>query len=1087
MPSTSDQIVTTIFVSNLHCSRRVSHVLRHHYILLIEESNSCVHTIENVLNALLPPPVAIDVSIVTQAVTVRHDRKLSPATLKAAIDDAGFDVATTPTTERQHSFPPSIPLAAPLLSSKRAKHLEQCTLCQAGSTSSDLGRDKLGEDTCSADTVSTTHQLVQEVVREKVVDSARNSAVSPQPELAPKSLWRITLSVGGMTCASCSNTVTERVSSLPNVGNVVVNLLGNSATATVSNPDAVSDVVTVIEDAGYDAEVVSVEPIEKPPAKTPSEGPYRASLSIGGMTCMSCVNTITALTEDIPGVSDTAVSLIGKSMTATITRKELADNLVTVIEDAGFEAEAISVEPLVKESQRKIGPRTIDLRIDGMFCSHCPEKVMKLLDPLQGRITVEKPLISYTDPIIRLNYVPSPPEFTIRTIIDTISNDSSGQSRPFTASLHHPPTLEERARHMRAHEQRVLLLRLVFAVIVAIPTFVIGVVYMSLVPHRDPTRAWWMRPMWTGNASRVQWAMFFLASPVMFYSAGLYHLRSLKEIWALWRKGSRVPVWRRFVQFGSMNLLVSTGVSVAYFSSIALLAIAASQPASPDGEGDSTTYFDSVVFLTMFLLMGRFLEAYSKGRTADAITALGKLRPTTALLNALPDISRDPQSISALTPSASRDPEKGSLHNSATDIHLDNHVTLPSSSLAAVPVELLEVGDIVRVQHGASPPADGTLLTIMGEHALFDESSLTGESRLVKKDTGENVFVGTINRGPVVDVKVDAIGGQTMLDHVVSVVREGQTRRAPIERVADVITGYFVPVVTLLAIITWVIWLALGLSGALPSDYLDISAGGWTVWSLEFAIAVFVVACPCGIGLAAPTALLVGSGLAAKFGVLVRGGGEAFQEAAQLDLIVFDKTGTLTEGGDPRVTDMEIVSSSMKPEVILGIAAELESASTHPLATAIRTRCSSDGVVPQQGSSIQETAGRGLSGKFENLHCQAVIGNEAWMEKHNASVNQSLAAQLDTWKAEGKSVVLLAVKEDSRPGFELYAAFAVTDPLRPEAQSVIAALQHQGLSTWMISGDNPVTATAVARDVGIPEANVIAGVLPHEKVGSWRI
>lgn len=168
--------------------------------------------------------------------------------------------------------------------------------------------------------------------------------------------------------------------------------------------------------------------------------------------------------------------------------------------------------------------------------------------------------------------------------------------------------------------------------------------------------------------------------------------------------------------------------------------------------------------LTPFL--GRFLEAYSKGRTADAITALGKLRPTIALLlNALPDISRDPQSIFALTPSASRDPEKDSLHNSATDIHLDNHVTLPSSSLTPVPVELLEVGDVVRVQHGASPPADGTLVAIMGEHALFDESSLTGESRLVKKVTGENVFVGTINRGPVVDVKVDAIGGETMSVH----------------------------------------------------------------------------------------------------------------------------------------------------------------------------------------------------------------------------------------------------------------------------------------------------------------------------------
>lgn len=230
---------------------------------------------------------------------------------------------------------------------------------------------------------------------------------------------------------------------------------------------------------------------------------------------------------------------------------------------------------------------------------------MKSLDALQGRITVDKPLTSYTEPILRLTYMPSPPGFTIRTIIDTVSKGSSAKSHPFTAAIHHPPTLEERARYMHTREQRTLLLRLIFAVIVAIPTFIIGVVYMSLVPRSDHTRMWWMEPMWAGNASRGQWAMFFLATPVMFYSAGLYHLRSMKEIWALWKRGSRVPIWRRFVQFGSMNLLVSTGVSVAYFSSIALLAIAGSQTASPDGEGDSTTYFDSVVFLTMFLLMGK--------------------------------------------------------------------------------------------------------------------------------------------------------------------------------------------------------------------------------------------------------------------------------------------------------------------------------------------------------------------------------------------------------------------------------------------------------------------------------------------------
>lgn len=327
------------------------------------------------------------------------------------------------------------------------------------------------------------------------------------------------------------------------------------------------------------------------------------------------------------------------------------------------------------------------------------------------------------------------------------------------------------------------------------------------------------------------------------------------------------------------------------------------------------------------------------------------------------------------------------------------------------------------------------------------------------------------------------------LDQIVRVVRDGQTKRAPIERLADHITGYFVPVVTLLAILTWVIWLGLGLGGALPPSYLDKPTGGWPVWSLEFAIAVFVVACPCGIGLAAPTALLVGSGLAAQFGILVRGGGEAFQEAAQLDVIVFDKTGTLTEGGEPKVTDAEFVEQEgqWKREVVLGIAAEVESASTHPLATAIRQYCDENGTVYSAGSKYEEKPGRGLKAYFEERKCVAIIGNEKWMEENGAQIPGEVGGGdcLEAWKVEGKSVVLLALQEaeaEAEAQFYVVAMFAVSDPLRLNANDVVRRLQKQGLDTWMISGDNTTTAQAVARMVGIPQTNVIAGVLPHEKV-----
>lgn len=250
---------------------------------------------------------------------------------------------------------------------------------------------------------------------------------------------------------------------------------------------------------------------------------------------------------------------------------------------------------------------------------------------------------------------------------------------------------------------------------------------------------------------------------------------------------------------------------------------------------------------------------------------------------------------------------------------------------------------------------------------------------------------------------------------------------------------------------------------------------------MQFAIAVFVVACPCGIGLAAPTALLVGLGLAAKCGILARGGGESFQEMTQLDLIVFDKTGTLTEGGEPRVSNCEIPASSpWSQSTLFGVAVELESISSHPLAIAIRHFCKDSD--RQTGTTFEEIPGRGIKATFPGLSCTAIIGNENWMLEHGAEIGDSLLQYLESWKVEAKSVVLLAMQDEENGVFSIAAMFAITDSLRPEAAGVISQLHKQGIHTWVISGDNFTTASAVAAAVGIPAANVIAGVLPHEKV-----
>ncbi|KAH8695825.1 HAD-like domain-containing protein [Phaeosphaeriaceae sp. PMI808] len=425
----------------------------------------------------------------------------------------------------------------------------------------------------------------------------------------------------------------------------------------------------------------------------------------------------------------------------------------------------------------------------------------------------------------------------------------------------------------------------------------------------------------------------------------------------------------------------------------------------------------------------------------------------------------------------------------------DSQPPLPTTNVEKINVDLLEVGDVVRVLRGASPPADGTVT--FGD-STFDESSLTGESRPITKNVGDQVFAGTVNTGKPISVRVTEISGASMLDQIVKVVREGQTKRAPVERVADILTGYFVPVITLIAISTFVTWFGLGQGGVLPESWRDVDTGGWAFWALQFAIAVFVGACPCGIALAAPTALFVGSGLAAQHGILVKGGGEAFQEASALDVVVFDKTGTLTEGGNPSVTDHTVTASSEEEaKVTWATAQALEESSSHPIAKAITALCAERNCAAVTNSTIEELPGRGLKGTFtirtstNDARYEAAIGSETFISSLGTPMDPYLSSNASTWKTAGKSIALLALRplslsDEKELAFKLVAQFATTDPLRPEASFVLSALREQGLSIWMISGDNATTATAVGCQLGIPATNIIASVLPSEKADKIR-
>ncbi|KAI9883230.1 MAG: hypothetical protein M1823_005006 [Watsoniomyces obsoletus] len=1053
VPNRNDTVTTTLLITNLHCP-------------------SCASTVETSLAALQPPPSSVASSILDHSLVVRHDAALSHERIRTALEDAGFEIysilrhgdhgeytdlerndvvthldsskSTSSFEQAVAEWPRKKSLDHDSNGDGWEKHVAQCHWCRADA------------DTHHDDSAAST--------------SADGPFVVIEEQSDPEQPWQAIMTVAGMTCSSCVAAISDAVSAYPWVRSVDVRLMTSSAYVDFDGRHHLDRITQTITDLGYDAHVQEVKQLGSRNKKTPkprSSG-WRASFAVDGMTCSSCVHHITEALKSLAGVEQIEVNLLANSASVTLQDRARVNDVQKAIADAGYDAKLSTITEVVGQPEGGTDERTIELQIKGIHCDCCPGRIERALVETFGAGVTVQALPTRQRPILKIQYTPSPPGFTVRQIIARIA----AVDPAFETTIYHPPTLEERARVMLLHERWRFMRRTMVAVAVGIPTFVIGIVYMSLVPDGNRGREYLMHPMWLGSVRRADWALWFLATLVYFFAADVFHVRALKELRALWRPGSPTPILRRFYRFGSMNLLMSLGTTLAYFSSVAELVMAASQPYVEGGRDGQISYFDSVVFLTMFLLLGRLLEAYSKAKTGDAVAALGRLRPSEAIL------------VVAV--------EEGGETAEGKGDH-DDH----TAQTQRIPADQLEVGDIVRVPQGASPPLDGI---VVAGRSQFDESALTGESRPVTKHVGDDVFSGTINQAAPITVRITSTSGTSMLDQIVAAVRQGQARRAPIERVADLITGYFVPGVTLIAVLTWVIWLTLGLSGALPDRWLDVQAGGWPLWSLQFAIAVFVIACPCGIGLAAPTALFVGGGLAAQHGILALGGGEAFQEASRLDCIVLDKTGTVTQGGEPAVTDVELLASSEEETFVWGVLKALEEHSSHPVATAIVRYCSTKTIERLNLADVEEIAGRGLRGRITSPDAiiNVVLGNEALLAEHEVPLPDAVAATLHTWKSSGKSVVLLGVTAPRAPydhdsdavvppgSWRLSAILAVADPVRPEAAEVIRALQPDGIAIWMVSGDNVTTASAVGEMVGIAPDHIIAGVLPEQKAEQIR-
>ena len=454
-----------------------------------------------------------------------------------------------------------------------------------------------------------------------------------------------------------------------------------------------------------------------------------------------------------------------------------------------------------------------------------------------------------------------------------------------------------------------------------------------------------------------------------------------------------------------MNSLIAVGTLAAYGYSVAgVLA-----PASVAGAGQPVNvYFDTSAMIVTLILLGRVLEIRSRGRTTEAVRGLMDLRPPTACVI--------------------RDGEE-----------------------SVVSVDDVAVGDLIRIRPGDRIPVDGV---VQDGSSSIDESVISGESMPVEKGAGSRVLGATLNRTGSFIFKASQVGAGTVHARIVRMVRQAQGSRAPVQRVADRVAGVFVPVVFGVAALTFALWWIAGPESGNPNALLN-------------AVAVLIIACPCALGLATPTAILVGTGRGAELGVLIKGGA-VLESADRLDTIVLDKTGTLTTGR-PAVTDLVTAGSCSEPE-LLQLASAAERGSEHPLGEAIRIAAREGGMSTEDAQEFEALPGLGIRAKKAGR--TILLGNRRLMQRH-ASVPDDLDARAGRLETVGKTVLFVA--EDDR----VVGLIGVADVLKPDAVRTVSNLKSLNLDVVLLTGDNEKTARAIAEQAGI--AQVVAGVMPDEK------
>ncbi len=683
------------------------------------------------------------------------------------------------------------------------------------------------------------------------------------------------------------------------------------------------------------------------------------TIKISGMTCAACAQRVQKAVNKLEGVSDANVNLATEKLSIEYDKQEIS---MEAIKDAVIKAGYGVVEE--RTSNQVILP------IGGMTCAACSQRVEKAISKLEGvikasvNLATEKATVEYDPHQIKLS--------NIKACVENIGYQ--------VLEIEKTSVDEDRLR--KEKEIRTLWTKFTVAAVFGLPLLYFAMVPMIswlFLPIPDA-----IQPM--NYPLRYALLQITLVTPIIIAGYKFYTI------------GFKALIQRS----PNMDSLVAIGTTAAILFSI----YNTFEIINGNFHAVDSLYFETAGVIIALILLGKSLEAVSKGKTSEAIKKLMGLAPKTAT------VIEDGKEIE-------------------------------------VPIDEVEIDQIILVKPGEKIPVDG--IVIEGSTSI-DEAMLTGESMPVDKKIGDKVFAASINKNGLIKFKVTKVGSDTALAQIIKLVEDAQSSKAPIAQMADIVSGYFVPIVCGLALLAFLAWFLTGE----PFSF-----------AITIFISVLVIACPCALGLATPTAIMVGTGKGAENGILIKGG-EALETTHKINTIVFDKTGTITEG-KPEVTDI-ITTSDITKERLLQLAASAEKGSEHPLGEAIVRGAEKESIEIRPVEQFNAIPGHGIEVVIDGINI--LIGNKKLMDDRGIDLKEFIN-QSDQLAGEGKTPMYIAT--DLKFG----GIIAVADVVKENSAKAIKKLQSMGIEVAMITGDNLKTAQAIAKQVGIDR--VLAEVLPQDK------